>query len=73
MSQHYQSNTGLECIDAIQAALTPEQFEGFLRGNALKYLWRYDKKGSPDLDLVKARDYLTRLQNHLENTHGPAQ
>jgi hypothetical protein len=73
MTAHYQSATGLECIDAIEAALTPEQFEGFLRGNALKYLWRYDKKGSAEIDLIKARDYLTRLQNHLESQHGPTQ
>ncbi len=35
---HYAGS--IECIDAIQAALTPEEFAGFCKGNALKYCWR---------------------------------
>lgn len=30
----------IECIDAIESALTPEQFIGFLRGTQMKYAWR---------------------------------
>ena len=63
--EHYRSN-GIECIDAIRAALTPEQFEGYCRGNAMKYLWRAGKKVKPgqtveearEEDLTKARWYL---------------
>ena len=40
---HYQSNK-MECIDAIEAQLTPEEFRGFLKGNIAKYLWRATKK-----------------------------
>lgn len=62
---HYRSN-GIECIDAIRAVLTPEQFEGYCRGNAMKYLWRAGKKVKPgqtveearEEDLAKARWYL---------------
>jgi len=55
---HYTSGT-IECIVAIQAALGAE-FKGFLRGNVIKYLWRYQDKGGVE-DLRKARWYLERL------------
>ena len=57
---HYQSAKGIESIDAIEAALTPEEFRGFLRGNCLKYLWRCERKGGIE-DLKKAAWYLNRL------------
>lgn len=47
----------IECIDAIRAALTPEEFRGFCKGNVLKYVWRERRKGR-DEDLKKARWYL---------------
>lgn len=55
---HYTAGT-IECIDAIQAALTPEQFRGYCRGNAMKYIWRSDRKGGAQ-DLQKAIWYLNR-------------
>jgi hypothetical protein len=66
--EHYRSN-GIECIDAIRAVLTPEQFEGYCRGNTMKYLWRAGKKVKPgqtveearEEDLAKARWYLDKL------------
>lgn len=60
--QHPSHYTGgdIECIDAIRSALTPEQFEGYLRGNILKYLWRYPDKNGVE-DLRKAQWYLNRL------------
>ena len=31
---HYKSGTGeMQCIDAIRASMTPDAFEGFLKGN----------------------------------------
>lgn len=51
----------IECIDAIKAATTQEEFEGFLRGNVLKYLWRCNLKSNKTEDLNKARWYLNRL------------
>ena len=58
--EHYASGS-LECIDWIQAELTDEEFDGYLKGNILKYLWRYEDKGHPSRDLMKARWYLDRL------------
>ena len=56
---HYQGD-GIECIDAIRAALTPEEFRGYVKGNALKYIWREKHKGG-DQDLEKAAWYLNRI------------
>ena len=51
--------------DVMRAWMTPEQFEGYLRGNALKYLARYpDKHGLEDLK--KAEHYLQKLIQELE-------
>lgn len=46
--------------EAMAAWMSPEQFNGFLRGNAIKYLARYDAKGGRE-DLRKARHYLDKL------------
>ena len=37
----------------------------FLLGNAFKYLFRYQDKGSPVLDLQKARFYLERFLHYV--------
>jgi len=55
---HYKQG-GIECIEAIKAALG-EGFHDYLRGNVMKYLWRYKEKGGVN-DLKKARWYLDRL------------
>ena len=57
--EHYTAG-GIECIDAIQAALTPEEFRGFLKGNILKYTWRERHTGGVQ-SLEKAEWYLKRL------------
>ncbi len=51
----------VECIDAIKSALTEEEFRGFCKGNAFKYIWREKHKGQ-DESLKKAIWYLNRLQ-----------
>ena len=56
MNDHYKQG-GIECIDAIKASMTSDQFKGFCKGNVIKYLWRYEHKGGKD-DLKKAWDYL---------------
>ena len=57
---HY--NTGnIECIDAIQESMSSVSFKGYLKGNCLKYLWRYDYKGKQVEDLQKAGWYLHKL------------
>lgn len=59
---HYTSGS-IECIDAIEAALTPEEFRGFCKGNSIKYVWRSNLKGNHDQDLSKARWYLDRVKD----------
>ena len=56
---HY-NQEGIECIDAIEAALGPDGFQAFCRGNVMKYTWRTDRKNGQE-DLEKARWYLTRM------------
>lgn len=62
---HYTSG-GIECIDAIKASMTPIEYAGFLKGQVLKYAWRYRLKGKPVQDLKKARFYLDRLIQETE-------
>lgn len=60
---HYNAS-GIECIDAIRAALG-EGFEFYLQGNILKYLWRYRYKNGTE-DLKKADWYLKELITEVE-------
>lgn len=57
---HYVLSDGSDSMDVLAKILGPEEFKGFLRGNALKYLIRYKLKGGVD-DLFKAMDYIERL------------
>lgn len=56
---HY-TDGGIECIEAIEAALTPEEYRGYLKGNIQKYVWREKHKGGTE-SLKKAQWYLDRL------------
>lgn len=58
---HY-TDGGIETIDFIQAKLSPEEFRGYCRGNAMKYLSRAGKKGDAATDLAKANWYLNRIK-----------
>lgn len=62
---HYQSDTGIECIDAIRAALGREGFIAFLRGQVIKYSWRLGSKDVPFQDAGKAKWYQDRLVEEL--------
>jgi hypothetical protein len=61
---HYKQGS-IECIEAMKVALGGG-FLGYLRGNAIKYLWKYDKKNGIE-DLKKARWYLDRLIQEEES------
>ena len=50
----------IECIDAMQASMSKEEFTGYLRGNILKYIWRFPYKNNIE-DLKKAEWYLKKL------------
>ena len=56
---HYQKG-GVECIEAIEASMSKEAFKGFLKGNCIKYIYRYENKNGAE-DLRKAEWYLLRL------------
>ena len=56
MSEHYKQGH-IECIEAIKASMSLEAYKGFLKGNVMKYVWRYESKGGTE-DLNKARLYL---------------
>lgn len=57
---HYTTGK-VECIDALEAATVGlTGIEAVCTANAIKYLWRWKKKGGPE-DLKKARWYINRL------------
>lgn len=60
---HY--NVGeIECIDAIDEAIKGlDGDEAFATGNAIKYLWRWKRKGGKE-DLKKAIWYIERIINN---------
>ena len=58
--EHYAKGK-VECIEAIKESLTPEAYKGYLKGNVMKYVWRYESKCDPVEDLRKARVYLEWL------------
>lgn len=63
---HYTSKK-VQPWHAMEAWMTREQFAGFLRGNAIKYLARCDEKGGVE-DLKKARHYIDRLIELIDQT-----
>lgn len=58
---HYTAG-GVECIDAIQAALTcqTDPYAAWLTGQIIKYIWRWPMKNGAE-DLRKAAFYLKKL------------
>jgi hypothetical protein len=63
---HY-NEAGIECIDAISAALG-DGYEYYLQGNIMKYLWRYRYKNGTE-DLKKASWYLDKLITEVEGCY----
>ena len=55
---HYQKD--IQPWDAMQAWMSKEAFQGFLQGNAIKYLARWKDKGGVE-DLQKAQHYIQKL------------
>ena len=59
---HYQTNNR-ESIEIMKDMSTTEEFEGFLKLTAHKYLYRYNSKGNGIDDLQKAQQYIEGLIN----------
>ena len=56
---HYK-NMGVQPWKAMESWMTPEEFRGFLKGNAIKYLARSNAKGGAT-DVRKAGHYIEKL------------
>jgi hypothetical protein len=69
---HYQTG-GIEAIDYIEAKLSREEFAGYCRGNALKYLSRAGHKDATAQEVGKAIWYLERWKGSLARTDKPTQ
>ena len=65
--KHYKlRGLDIESVDVIRATMTPEEFQGWLKGNAMKYLHRLGKKDDAAQDAKKAMKYLEWLVKELE-------
>ncbi len=63
--KHYNMG-GVECIEAIKASMTTLEFQGYCKGNLMKYVWRYNYKMKPLEDLQKASVYLNKLIEEVQ-------
>ena len=57
---HYHQN-GIDVIGFAELQFESAELKGFHRINAIKYISRFDRKGSPLADLQKARFYIDKL------------
>lgn len=63
---HYTQDDGMQCIDAIKAQLSHEEFIGYLRGTIAKYNWRImHKHPEPLQDAQKIRWFADYLEKYL--------
>lgn len=61
---HYKDKA-IQPWTAMESWMSPEEFEGFLRGNVIKYIARYKEKDGLK-DVLKAKHYLEKLLECLE-------
>lgn len=57
--EHYKRG-GIEPIEYMKMKMTPEAYKGFLAGNVIKYISRYEDKNGVE-DLKKAEKYIKLL------------
>lgn len=57
----------IESVDVIRSVLSDEEYKGWCKGNALKYLFRAGKKDDEIQDLSKCSVYLKWLTDKLTN------
>lgn len=63
---HY-TDGKIECIEAIEEVTKDlEGYEGYLTGNIVKYMWRWQKKNGVE-DIKKAEWYIKRLIQYKED------
>ena len=61
----YYDRGGIKSMDFLEAYLSPEEFKGFLKGNAMKYLIRAEFKNG-DEDYKKANWYTNKLMEKIK-------
>lgn len=61
----YYKSDGVETIDYLHAFLTEDEFNGFCKGNVIKYVSRANRKNGIE-DIRKARDYIGYLITSME-------
>ena len=68
---HYQ--TRIQPIETMQANMTPEEFQGFCKGNIIKYACRCGRKDEPLKEAEKIVDYakwlVASLKGEIINPH----
>ena len=57
----YYDAGGMEVLDIIKSKLTPQQYQGFLLGNVIKYSCRMNHKGTFNRDAQKCAFYAREL------------
>lgn len=66
--EHYRTG-GIQPIEYMRLKMSKERYAGFLQGNVIKYISRYEHKGGVE-DLKKAKHYLELLiewESKIEN------
>ncbi len=71
ISSHYQ--TRIQPIETMQANMSPEEFQGFCKGNIIKYACRCGKKDAPLKEAEKILQYakwlVCSLKGEIINPH----
>ena len=65
LTPDYYKAGGVETIDYLHAFLTEDEFNGFCKGNIIKYVSRANRKNGVE-DIRKARDYIRYLITSME-------
>lgn len=63
---HYGGDTEYECIKVLKAWMTKDEFIGFCKGNALKYLCRSGKKDEILQEYNKAKWYIEKMIERIK-------
>ena len=64
---HYGGDTEYECIKVLNAWMTKDEFIGFCKGNALKYLCRSGKKDEILQEYNKAKWYIEKMIERMKS------
>lgn len=59
--QRYGGDTQYECVKVLKAWMSEEEYRGWLKGSAIKYLCRLGKKDDAVQELNKSAWYINKL------------